>query len=47
MDYPLTLVAKMEAVTHEAFQPVGLKYFQKDEFEKKPYAVAETRPGGW
>jgi zinc protease len=47
VDYPLTLVAKMDALTSDSFQPLGLKYFQKDEFQKKPYAIAETRPGGW
>ena len=46
-DYPLTLPAKMDAVTHESFLPVGLRYFQKDDFVRQPYAVAETRPGGW
>lgn len=46
-DYPLTLAAKMDAVKHEDLLSVGLRYFQKDDMTRQPYAIAETRPGGW
>jgi len=47
MEYPLTLPVKIDAVTAEDVQAVGLTYFEKDQFNKKPYAITETRPGGW
>ena len=47
MDYPVILPAKMDAVTADDLLRVGLKYFEKDEFNRRPYAISETRPGGW
>ena len=47
VDYPVILPAKMDAVTADDLQRVGLKYFEKDEFNRRPYAISETRPGGW
>ncbi len=46
-DYPLTLAAKMDAVAADDLTRVGLKYFQKDDWNRQPYSVCETRPGGW
>ena len=46
-DYPLTLAAKMDAVSSDDLTSVGLKYFQKDDVNRQPYAICETRPGGW
>lgn len=47
MDYPLTLPVKIDAVTAEDVQAVGMAYFEKDQFNRQPYAITETRPGGW
>ena len=47
VDYPVILPAKIDAVTADDLLRVGRKYFEKDEFNKRPYAIAETRPGGW
>jgi zinc protease len=47
MEYPLTLPVKIDAVTAEDVQAVGLAYFEKDQFNRRPYAITETRPGGW
>ena len=46
-DYPTILAAKMEATTSADILRIGLKYFEKDEFNRQPYSIAETRPGGW
>ncbi len=46
-DYPILLAAKMDAVTADDLVSVGLRYFQKDNWNRQPYAVCETRPGGW
>jgi zinc protease len=46
-DYVLTLPSKMEAVTPDDLLRVGTRYFQTGDWEKAPYAIAETRPGGW
>jgi zinc protease len=46
-DYLITLPSKMEAVTPDDLLKVGKRYFQKGDWEKQPYAIAETRPGGW
>jgi hypothetical protein len=24
-----------------------MTYFEKDQFNRRPYAITETRPGGW
>ncbi len=37
----------MEAVTPEDLQALGRRYFEKSDWERHPYAIAETRPGGW
>jgi zinc protease len=47
VDYPLILPAKIDAVTADDLLRVGRKYFEIDEFMRRPYAIAETRPGGW
>ena len=47
VDYPVVLPAKIDAVTANDLLRVGLTYFEKDEFNKRPYAISETRPGGW
>ena len=47
VDYPVTLPARIEAVTAEDVHRIGLRYFERDEFTHRPYAIAETRPGGW
>ncbi len=46
-DYPILLAAKMDAVTADDLVSVGLRYFQKDDWNRQPYAICETRPGGW
>lgn len=46
-DYAITLPSKMEAVQPGDLIAVGTKYFQTSSFVKAPYAIAETRPGGW
>ena len=47
MEYPLTLPVKIDAVTAEDVQAAGLVYFEKDPFNRQPYTITETRPGGW
>jgi zinc protease len=47
VDNTVTLPAKLDLVTADDVQRIGLKYFEKDEFQRRPYAIAETRPGGW
>jgi len=46
-DYPVILPAKMDAITSADIQRIGLRYFEKDEFSRRAYSIAETRPGGW
>ena len=46
-DYPSILAAKADAVVAGDLLRVGMKYFEFDEFKRQPYAIAETRPGGW
>jgi zinc protease len=46
-EYPLTLPAKIDAVVADDLLRVGMTYFEKDAFVKQPYAISETRPGGW
>jgi len=46
-DYPLVFPARMDAVTAADVQRIGMRYFEKDAMIKQPYAIAETRPGGW
>jgi zinc protease len=47
IDYPILLPAKIDGITSDDLLRVGLKYFQKDQFNRSSYAVSETRPGGW
>jgi zinc protease len=47
IDYPILLPAKIEGVTSNDLLRIGLKYFQKDQWNRAPYAICETRPGGW
>lgn len=47
VDYPVVLPAKLDAITADDVRRVALKYFEKDEFKRHPYAISETRPGGW
>jgi zinc protease len=47
IDYPILLPAKIEGITSDDILRIGLKYFQKDQFNRAAYAVSETRPGGW
>ena len=47
VDYPILLPARIEGVTSEDLLRIGQKYFQRGQWDKAPYAVAETRPGGW
>jgi predicted Zn-dependent peptidase len=46
-DYVPAFSAKLLAVTPEDLQAAGFTYFQFPESGKRPYAVCETRPGGW
>ncbi len=47
IDYPILLPAKIDGITSDDILRIGLKYFQKDQWTRAPYAVCETRPGGW
>jgi len=47
IDYPILLPAKIEGITSNDLLRIGLKYFQKDQWTRAPYAICETRPGGW
>jgi predicted Zn-dependent peptidase len=47
IDYPILLPAKIGGITSDDILRIGLKYFQKDQFNRAAYAVSETRPGGW
>ncbi len=46
-EYPLTLPVRIDAVTAEDLQRIGVTYFEKDQFNRQPYTITETRPGGW
>jgi zinc protease len=47
IDYPILLPARIDGVTSDDLLRIGQKYFQRGQWDKAPYAVAETRPGGW
>ena len=47
IDYPILLPARIQGVTSDDLLRIGQKYFQRGQWNKAPYAVAETRPGGW
>ncbi|MGH7680749.1 MAG: M16 family metallopeptidase [Candidatus Eiseniibacteriota bacterium] len=47
VDYPVILPAKIDAITSADVQRIGMRYFEKNEFEVRAHAIAETRPGGW
>lgn len=46
-DHVLSLPAKIDAIAPDDLVSVGLKYFQRDDWNPRPYAICETRPGGW
>ncbi|HEU4332987.1 MAG TPA: insulinase family protein [Candidatus Eisenbacteria bacterium] len=46
-DYIAGFSAKLLAVTPDDIQAAGFSYFQFPDSGKRPYAVCETRPGGW
>lgn len=46
-DYVVTLPAKMQAITSDDMLSVGKRYIYAGEWQDRPYAVSETRPGGW
>ena len=47
VDYPILLPAKIDAVTADDLLRIGQVYFQRGQFTRAPYAICETRPGGW
>jgi zinc protease len=47
IDYPILLPARIDGITPDDMLRIGLKYFQKNQWERAAYAVCETRPGGW
>jgi len=47
VDHPILFPAKIDGVTADDLLRIGLKYFQKDQWERAGYSVCETRPGGW
>jgi len=47
VDYPILLPAKIDGITSDDLLRIGLKYFQKSQWDRAPYAICETRPGGW
>ena len=47
IDYPILLPARIEGITSDDLLRIGLKYLQKNQWDRAPYAVCETRPGGW
>jgi zinc protease len=46
-DYVAAFPSKLLAVTPDDIQQAGFRYFQFLDSGKRPYAVCETRPGGW
>ena len=46
IDYPILLPAKIDGVTSDDLLRIGLKYFQKNQWDRAPSAICETRPGG-
>ncbi len=46
-DYVVTFAAKLQSVTPEDVQRAAFQYFQYPDAGRRPYAVSETRPGGW
>lgn len=47
VDYLAGFSSKLLAVTPDEIQAAGFRYFQFPDSGKRPYAVCETRPGGW
>lgn len=47
IDYPILLPARIDGITPDDLLRVGEKYFQKSQWQQAPYAISETRPGGW
>jgi predicted Zn-dependent peptidase len=46
-DYVITLPTRLQAVTPDDVQRIAFTYFQYPDRGKRPYAICETRPGGW
>ncbi|HEU4725350.1 MAG TPA: hypothetical protein VFU59_08640, partial [Candidatus Eisenbacteria bacterium] len=46
-EYVAAFPAKMQAVTADDMQRYAFQYFQYPDAGRRPYAVCETRPGGW
>jgi zinc protease len=46
-DYIAAFQARLLAVTPDDIQRAAFQYFQFPDAGKRPYAVCETRPGGW
>jgi predicted Zn-dependent peptidase len=46
-DHVAAFPARLLAVTPDDIQAAAFRYFQYPDAGKRPYAVCETRPGGW
>ncbi len=46
-DYVVAFPTRLQAVTAEELQQYAFRYFQFPDAGRRPYAVSETRPGGW
>ncbi len=46
-DYVVSFPVKMQSVTPDDMQGFAFRYFQYSDSGRRPYAVSETRPGGW
>jgi len=46
-DYVVAFPTKLQAVTPDDMQRYAFQYFQFPDAGRRPYAVSETRPGGW
>lgn len=47
VDYVVAFPAKLQAVSPDDMQRYAFQYFQYPDAGRRPYAVSETRPGGW
>ncbi|HET9950220.1 MAG TPA: insulinase family protein [Candidatus Eisenbacteria bacterium] len=46
-EYVVSFPTKLQSVTPDDVQRVAFAYFQYPDKGKRPYSIAETRPGGW
>jgi zinc protease len=46
-DYVIAFPTRLQAVTPEDMNDYAFRYFQYPDAGRRPYAVCETRPGGW